>query len=56
MSKSFKFFNKYDRKKYGLSFRLRKIYETRDYILEKIKNNYLVRKKHKQFCMNIHLF
>ena len=34
----------------GLKFRLRKIDESRNYLFEKVKHNYLVRKKCKKIC------
>ena len=36
----------------GQEFRLKNIYETKKYILEKIKHNELISEKHKKTCKN----
>ena len=37
----------------GLAFRLKKIDETRNYLLEEIKHNELIRQKHKKGCATL---
>ena len=40
----------------SLEFRLKKIHETRNYLLEKVKHNDLTSEKHKKVCKALNYF